>query len=521
MEQISDGKWVTKKVTALLIGPCRPSKFGVRLDSDDVRLVNGRSPCAGRVEISNNNQWGTVCDDSWDLKDAEVVCRQLGCGAALQALGDDKAHFGPGSGNIWLDEVSCSGSESFLRDCGSNGWGNSNCGHDEDAGVICSGEELQTTQVKRKALQEVKKEFLNINIQATLQYPTKLKVIHKDKTCVFWDSSAAEKFLFSKKNELEHSIRLTGGTNPCSGRLEVQQKDESWSTVCAENFDLNDAKVICHELECGFPQSVLAGAEFGEGVGQILNYEFQCKGTESRLPFCTTSPTPQRSCSHKNDVGIICSGYKNYTLVNGSDGCSGRVELQFRDTWGSVCDHEWDLQDADVLCRQSKCGYAIATPGGAAFGEGKGTVWADEFQCKGNESSLWECPMKPSSYHSCTHKNDAGVICSDQIQKLKVPSDEACRKQADIYYAGTWTRLFNDTWEINEDNTVCRQLFCVDSVQSNNSTGVAKLPKKLERLHCKGSGNSLWNCTLSYKLSADFTSEKSDVIEEVDTLCSG
>uniref|UniRef100_H2ZVR3 SRCR domain-containing protein n=1 Tax=Latimeria chalumnae TaxID=7897 RepID=H2ZVR3_LATCH len=533
-------------------------------DSDDVRLVNGRSPCAGRVEISNNNQWGTVCDDSWDLKDAEVVCRQLGCGAALQALGDDKAHFGPGSGNIWLDEVSCSGSESFLRDCGSNGWGNSNCGHDEDAGVICSdsffpqgeagqgepcagwGGIISNSQwgiIMRRRLnlldvQDIIRSLRHKNLVSlqSSRYIQKLlpdswTTLFSCKRSVFFLQQAHMEYWMNSSCSLKerkfawllfwHSIRLTGGTNPCSGRLEVQQKDESWSTVCAENFDLNDAKVICHELECGFPQSVLAGAEFGEGVGQILNYEFQCKGTESRLPFCTTSPTPQRSCSHKNDVGIICSG-KYLRIFNGSDGCSGRVELQFRDTWGSVCDHEWDLQDADVLCRQSKCGYAIATPGGAAFGEGKGTVWADEFQCKGNESSLWECPMKPSSYHSCTHKNDAGVICSvsDQIQKLKVPSDEACRKQADIYYAGTWTRLFNDTWEINEDNTVCRQLFCVDSVQSNNSTGVAKLPKKLERLHCKGSGNSLWNCTLSYKLSADFTSEKSDVIEEVDTLCS-
>nr|XP_014352546.1 PREDICTED: scavenger receptor cysteine-rich type 1 protein M130-like [Latimeria chalumnae] len=232
------------------------------------------------------------------------------------------------------------------------------------------------------------------------------------------------------------------------------------------------------------------------------------------------SPITQQSCSHKNDVGVICSGYKNYTLVNGSNDCSGGVELQFQDTWGFVCDHEWDLQDADVLCQQSNCGYAIATPGGAAFGEGKSTMWADEFQCKGNESSLWECPIKPSSYHSCTHKNNAGVVCSDQIEKPKVPSDEACRKQADIYYAGTWTRLFNNTWELNGENTVCRQLFCVTSVRSNNSTGVAKLPKKLERLHCKGNGNSLWNCTLSYNSSADFTSEKSDVIEEVDTLCS-
>ncbi|XP_054463577.1 deleted in malignant brain tumors 1 protein isoform X2 [Anoplopoma fimbria] len=102
-----------------------------------IRLVgSGSTRCSGRVEIYYNSVWGTVCDDDWDLKDADVVCRQLDCGTALTA--PQSAHFGEGSGQIWLDNVNCLGTERSLTECGHRGFGTHNCGPSEDAGVICS-----------------------------------------------------------------------------------------------------------------------------------------------------------------------------------------------------------------------------------------------------------------------------------------------------------------------------------------------------------------------------------------------
>ena len=88
------------------------------------------------MEIFYNGQWGTVCDRNWDVNDARVVCRQLGYQYALRALQGSQVD--NGAGQIWLNDVACSGSEQNLTSCSHGGWGNHSCGHHEDAGVECS-----------------------------------------------------------------------------------------------------------------------------------------------------------------------------------------------------------------------------------------------------------------------------------------------------------------------------------------------------------------------------------------------
>ena len=105
-------------------------------NNGDVRLVNGPTSNVGRVEIYYDGQWGTLCDDSWHLQDANVICRQAGfADGASQVV--YQAGFGEGTGPIWVDQIRCNGNEQSILECTHNGWGIHDCRHREDAGVHC------------------------------------------------------------------------------------------------------------------------------------------------------------------------------------------------------------------------------------------------------------------------------------------------------------------------------------------------------------------------------------------------
>ena len=338
---------------SLTINVTDVSEGGDPVDGD-LRLVGGTDDLRGRIEIYHNSTWGTVCDDAWRTNDAKVVCRQLGHSGGTAY---SQAHFGQGSGTIWMDNVNCSGSESKLKDCNFNGWGTHNCSHSEDAGVSC--EETTTT--------------------VTNQDP------------VFTDGTSATR-----------SVAENTSSGTAIGSA-VSATDEDNDTL---TYSLGGTDASSFSINPGTGQLSTAAA---------LDYE--TKNSYSVTVTVTDGNGGNDSISVTinvtdvvNENSAVADG--DLRLVGGTDDLEGRVEVYHNSTWGTVCDDSWGTNDAKVVCRQ--LGHSGGTAYSRAhFGQGSGTIWMDNVNCGGSESKLKDCNFNGWGTHNCSHNEDAGISCTE------------------------------------------------------------------------------------------------------------
>uniref|UniRef100_A0A8D2B846 T-cell differentiation antigen CD6 n=1 Tax=Sciurus vulgaris TaxID=55149 RepID=A0A8D2B846_SCIVU len=328
-----------------------------------VRLANGSSRCSGTVEVRLGASWQPVCRALWGSSASEAVCRALGCGAAEAAaprvLPTPEPSPEPAAGNT-------SGAPNATRALA--------------PAVQCSGAEWPLCWVVDRACSRDGR-------------PAQL-------TC-------AE----------NRALRLVDGSSPCAGRVEMLERGK-WGTVCDDAWDLEDAQVVCQQLKCGWAVQALPGLHFAPGKGPIHRDQVNCSGTEAYLWDCPGLPGDQY-CGHKEDAGVVCSEHQSWRLTGGIDPCEGQVEVHFRGVWSTVCDSEWYLSEAEVLCRALGCGTAVDQPKGLPHSL-SGRMF---YSCEGMEATLSDCFWRFNNSNLCSQSLAARVLCSGsrRLQNISTP----------------------------------------------------------------------------------------------------
>uniref|UniRef100_A0A671X1Y4 Neurotrypsin n=1 Tax=Sparus aurata TaxID=8175 RepID=A0A671X1Y4_SPAAU len=308
-------------------------------------------------------------------------------------------------------------------------------------------------------------------------------------------------------------IRLVGGRSKSEGTIEVFHAGQ-WGSICDDQWDDNDAEVVCRQLGLSGVAKAWGQAHFGKGSNRVWLDEVRCTGNELTLEQCPKSAWGEHNCLHSEDAGVSCNPLTDGTvsLVGGAVNHEGRLEVFYRGQWGTVCDDGWTDSNTQVVCRQ--LGYRLGktflsegldiTPG-PRFGVGLGPILLDDVSCTGKEPSLMLCNRREWLRHDCTHHEDVNIACSPERHGESLPTSVPVRLvggetpregRVELYLSGQWGTVCDDGWTDRDAEVVCRQL---------GYSGVAKArvmayfgegtgPIHVDNVKCSGEERSLADC---------------------------
>ncbi|XP_053387314.1 scavenger receptor cysteine-rich type 1 protein M130-like [Mercenaria mercenaria] len=321
----------------VLIGISTASDY---LDISGIRLANGTGPFGGRVEVSINGVWGTVCDDSFDMNDAKVMCRTMNLQATAYFSG---AFYGQGIGPIFAQEFKCSGYEQHIKYCKFDV--NVQCTHARDISIVCT--ECGEVDISNGYAKSISENGRVLTVACKTGFRSNID------TSVCEAGAWSVPSIYCAAADIT-DIRLANGIGLYDGRVELLMNG-TWGTICSTSFSWDETRAICYILygTTSYEAYFTSSYSYGEGTGPVHIDNLDCKGTVTDINECAYSLDV--SCAdHSRDVAVVCRVFPlNIThtrLVNGTGPYDGRIELYVDGHWGTIDRRYVDLYDARTIC---------------------------------------------------------------------------------------------------------------------------------------------------------------------------
>ncbi|XP_031161380.1 CD5 antigen-like isoform X2 [Sander lucioperca] len=304
-----------------------------------------------------------------------------------------------------------------------------------------------------------------------------------------------------EKHNSKESVRLVGGDSRCAGTLEVKHRGE-WGPVSDSDWTLKEAAVACSQLDCGSAVSV--GQREVSSDRPVWRIKSDCVQSGSALRECAIS------WYSSSILNLTCSD--SVRLVDGISLCSGRLEVktnQSNQRWSSVCEADFDLQDAYVVCREIGCG-APSVLQGVLYGQVEAPWWTKEFHCGGNESALLDCRSSGSDNNACRPVKAVELTCSEPVRL--VGGDSRCAGTLEVKHRGEWIPARHSDWTLKEAAVACSQLDCGSAVSVGQREVSSDRPVWRIKSDCVQSGSALRECAISWHSSSILNLTCSDLL---------
>ncbi|XP_047464036.1 scavenger receptor cysteine-rich type 1 protein M130 isoform X2 [Mugil cephalus] len=484
-------------------------------DKVEVFLGGTEDRCYGEVHIKVNDTDKPVCGSTWTVNEANVVCRELGCGKVTG--------FSTKTGNRksgWMDSVRCSGNEASLWHCQGKHQ-DSQC--QNIASVICSGSvtmRLTDGFSRCSGRLEVKHESEWKKVNSAQWSKERSNIVCKELGCgealdkseefckgsgKFLDIACAAgvanisecNITNTQRDKDVDPVKITctknevyflKGNRSCFGEVwkRVNNKDTRVS-VPLEKWSKNNADRFCRKVNCGSVLSYTPNVDTVENQNGTDN----CSSTGNTTCVNTTAPPTTV------DVVVTCSGQIEMNLT---DTCRGQVVVLMGTDSGAVCSDTWTDEMSKALCKHKTCGDQVLKPRSQRRAE-KILVKSVHTMKDPNDLNWYNYVSNKDDDKSCLEK-PAYVVCSGSVKPRFRTSRDKCSGNVEVYYDGEWLPVcmgaLNDS---DTQNVICRELGCGVAV-NRMLPYFGHEPKQdvIQSIKCPSSGaTSLSACEITFK----------------------